>query len=495
MQIGSFIKVFIIPEFRALTSNKWKLLLLLVVIITSFWGIGFSSAIQFYLKKKMDNPFVRFITVTVTREANLENLTKDLSKSENQKYYRFNQYTEIYTSIPNFQSTGIKQPDAYVRAVNKDDSLFHFLFNESDVMISHTPIDITNNETSWGIIVTEDYLRKLGYDDLNVSYINYIKPYSVDKDLIVPIPVAAVVKQLPDYLNGIVSDKLLMAINGGFEENPLDLTLHKSELCFFIASNEIDVLKEKINTEYSDSDIKFLENECQVNGLRCLLQTDNPDYEFEQIKSKFKNDSIIRTYNFNDKVMPSIELGKPSYLSIPFNSLDSIPAFQKYIEENHNHVRIDMNTVEAKNNFNFFDKISNLLSVLLTLFGSVLLITITLNTVLNHIDQNKTNLGTLKAFGMSNLSVTLVYTSISAMLIFIITSIGYITSLLLGNLIANLVAGFKGMSVDPGTDLFILNIDAFLIFNFLILPVITVSIFIYFKLFRKTPGDLIYERD
>lgn len=491
MQIGSFIKVFIIPEFRALTSNKWKLLLLLVVIITSFWGIGFSSAIQFYLKKKMDNPFVRFITVTVTREANLENLTKDLVKSENQKHYRFNNYTEIYTSIPNFQSTSIKQPDAYIRAVDKQDSLFHFLFNESDIMISHSPVDITNNETSWGIIVTEDYLRKLGYNDLNVSYINYIKPDSVDQ--IVPLPVAAVVKQLPDYLNAIVSDKLLMAINGGFEDNPLDLTIHKSELCFFIATESIDLLKEKIISEYPGID--FLENECQVNGVRCLLQTDNPEYEFEQIKTKFKNDSIIRTYNFNDRVMPLIDLGDPSFLSIPFNSLDSIPAFQKYIEENHNHVRIDMNTVEAKNNFNFFDKISNLLSVLLTIFGSVLLITITLNTVMNHIDQNKTNLGTLKAFGMSNLSVTLVYTSISAMLIFIITSIGYFTSFLLGNLIANIVASIKGMSVDPGTDLFILHIDGFLIFNFLILPVITVSIFIYFKLFNKTPGDLIYERD
>lgn len=492
MQIGSFIKVFIIPEFRALTSNKWKLLLLLVVIITSFWGIGFSSAIQFYLKKKMDNPFVRFITVTVTREANLENLTKDLVKSENQKHYRFNNYTKIYTSIPNFQSTSIKQPDAYIRAVDKQDSLFHFLFNESDIMISRSPVDITNNETSWGIIVTEDYLRKLGYNDLNVSYINYIKPDSVDQ--IVPLPVAAVVKQLPDYLNGIVSDKLLMAINGGFEDNPLDLSIHKSELCFFIATESVDLLKEKIKSEYSD-DIEFLENECQVNGLRCLLQTENPEYELEQIKTKFKNDSIIRTYNFNDRVMPQIYLGDPSFLSIPFNSLDSIPSFQKYIEENHNHVRIDMNTVEAKNNFNFFDKISNLLSVLLTIFGSVLLITITLNTVLNHIDQNKTNLGTLKAFGMSNLSVTLVYTSISAMLIFIITSIGYFTSFLLGNLIANIVASIKGMAVDPGTDLFILHIDGFLIFNFLILPVITVSVFIYFKLFNKTPGDLIYERD
>lgn len=492
MQIGSFIKVFIIPEFKALTSNKAKLLLLLVVVITSFWGIGFSSAIQFYLKKKMDNPFVRFITVTVTRGAKLEILTNDLSKNENQKHFHYNNYTEIYTSIPNFQSTSLKQPDAYIRAVDKEDSLFHFLFYESDIMISHTPIDITNNETTWGIIVTEDYLRKLGYSNLNVSYINYIMPYgSVDQT--VPLPVAAVVKQLPDYFDGFVSNKLLMAINGNFDKNPLDLSFHKSELCFFIATETVDILKEKIKAEYDS--IEFLENECQVNGVRCLLQTNNPEYELEQIKSKFKNDSIIRTYNFNDKVMPQIDLGKPSYLSIPFNSLDSISVFQKYIEGNHNLVRIDMNTVEAKNNFNFFDKISNLLSVLLTIFGSVLLITITLNTVLNHIDQNKTNLGTLKAFGMSNLSVTLVYTSISAMLIFIITSIGYITSFLLGNVIANIVARIKGMSVDPGTDLFILHIDGFLIFNFLILPVITVSIFIYFKLFNKTPGDLIYERD
>lgn len=493
MQIGSFIKVFIIPEFKALTSNKWKLLLLLLIVITSFWGIGFSGAIQVYLKKKMDNPFVKFITLTIPREANYIELLKDLNKTELQRKYQFKEITEIHDYYPDFVSTSDKPISAYVREVNKKDALYNFIFSESDIVFSSSPIDITENETSWGVVVTEDFLKQLGYKDMNVGYINYIKAFG-DSDQIVPLPVAAVVNQLPGYFKMLVSDKLLLSMIGGFNDNPLDLSLHKSELCFFIPTEESkEEILVKLNNLLPNQTFENLPNECLLNGFRFLLQTATPENDFTKIQQKFS--SGIRTYNLTDKPLPPISFGNPGYISIPFNSLDSITVFQKYIEENHNHVRIDMNTVEAKNNFNFFDKISNLLSVLLTVFGSILMIAITLNTVLNHIDQNKTNLGTLKAFGMSNWSVTLVYTSISAMLILIISSLGYLISVLSGSLISHAVAGLKGMSVETGTDLFILQLDGFLIFTFLILPVLTVSVFIYFKLFNKTPGDLIYERD
>jgi hypothetical protein len=496
VQLGSFIKVFIRPEFYALTSNKWRLLLLLLIVTTAFWGIGFSSAIQLYLKKKMDNPFVRFVTLTITREADYEALQKDLNSVANQNHYGFNKTTEIYSSIPNFQSTSTKQPDAYIRSVNKEDPLYQFLMNESGVVISNSAIDITQNETSWGIIVTEAYLQKLGYTDLNVSYINYIYPGTEDQ--YVPIPVAAVVKQLPDYFNGIVSENLLMAINGGFQDNPLDISLHKSELCIFVqtdkSSNEI---QQEIQTSISDlsSNIELLPNECHLKGVRVLIPTDQPEVVFEAINNKLKNYNIIRTYYFADKPMPSADLGKPGFLSIPFTILDSVPAFQKHIEGNHNHVRIDMNTIESKNNFNFFDKVSNLLSVLLTVFGSILMIAITLNTVLNHIDKNKTNLGTLKAFGMSNISVTAVYTSISGLLILLVTISGFIFANLIGEFVSYKVSSINNMVVDAGTSLFVLNINLGLIMTFLLIPIFIISVFIYFKLHKKTPGDLIYDRN
>ena len=497
MQLSSFIKVFVYPEFKALVSNKYKLLLLLIVVITSFWAIGFSNAIQFYLKKKMDNPFVRFITVTINNKTNYEELKDDLSRIEIQNRFNFSPPPSVNTTIQNFQSTGLKQPDAYLRAVNTNDPLYKFLLNESDIFLSDNPIDITDEKTSWGIIVTKDYLKKLGYSDLNVGYINYIRPANNKDDDTIPIPVAAVVEQLPDYLNGIVNDKLLMSMNGGFNDNPLDISLHNTELCFFIigevSSEEIlKVIQEKFPVE----NIKELVNESHVQGKRFVFYTDYPKEDFESIKTLLKNYQVMRVYNFTDKALPpTIESEKPSFITIPFNSLDSVSAFQKYLEENHNNVRIDMNTVEAKSNFNTFDKISNLLGLLLTIFGSVLMISITLNTILNHIEKNKTNLGTLKAFGMSNLSVTIVYTGIAAFLIFSITAIGFVFNKITGSIISNYVAKLGNMNISQEFNLYVLEFNTTLLLIFVLFPILTVFGFIYRKLYNKTPGDLIYDRD
>jgi hypothetical protein len=487
----------VFPEFKALVANKYKLLLLLIVVITSFWAIGFSNGVQIYLKKKMDNPFVKFITVTINNKTNYEELKEDLSRDEVQSRFNFRPPPSVNTTIQNFQSTGTKQPDAYLRAINANDPLYKFLLNESDISLSDNPIDITQNETSWGIIVTKDYLKKLGYSDLNVGYINYIRPANNKDDDTIPIPVAAVVEQLPDYLNGIVNEKLLISMKGGFNDNPLDISLHKSELCFFINGDvNAEEIINTIQNKFPENQIKDLVNESHTQGKRFVLYTDTPQEDFETIKILLKNHEVIRVYNFTDKSLPpSIESDKPDFITIPFNSLDSVSAFQKYLEENHNNVRIDMNTVEAKNNFNTFDKISSLLGLLLTMFGSVLMISITLNTILNHIEKNKTNLGTLKAFGMSNLSVTIVYTSIAAFLIFSITAIGYVFNKITGSIISNYVAKLGNMNLSQEFNLYILEFNTTLLLIFVLFPILTVFGFIYHKLYNKTPGDLIYDRN
>jgi ABC-type antimicrobial peptide transport system permease subunit len=332
---------------------------------------------------------------------------------------------------------------------------------------------------------------------LNVGYINYIRPANNNDDDTIPIPVAAVVEQLPDYLNGIVNEKLLISMKGGFNDNPLDISSHNTELCFFINAevNSEEMLK-TIQNKFPDKQIKDLVNESHAQGKRFVLYTDYPVEDFETIKALLKNHEVIRVYNFSDKPLPpAIESDRPDFITIPFNSLDSVSAFQKYLEENHNNVRIDMNTVEAKNNFNTFDKISNLLGLLLTVFGSVLMISITLNTILNHIEKNKTNLGTLKAFGMSNLSVTIVYTGIAAFLIFSITAIGFVFNKITGSIISNYVAKLGNMNISQEYNLYVLEFNTTLLLIFVLFPILTVFGFIYHKLYNKTPGDLIYDRD
>lgn len=153
-----------------------------------------------------------------------------------------------------------------------------------------------------------------------------------------------------------------------------------------------------------------------------------------------------------------------------------------------------MNVIEAKNNFNFFNNLSSLLSKLLLLLGMILMISIVLNHVLNHMDKNKPNLGTLKAFGMSNLSIITVYTIISGILIIGITLISYILSVLFGPIFAHQILNFSGIIVDSKESIFELSFGWLILGAFIVLPIMVIFISIYSKTRNKTPGDLIYGR-
>jgi ABC-type antimicrobial peptide transport system permease subunit len=113
----------------------------------------------------------------------------------------------------------------------------------------------------------------------------------------------------------------------------------------------------------------------------------------------------------------------------------------------------------------------------------------------DHIEKNKKNLGTLKAFGLSNYSITIVYSIISLVVISSIFIIGFIIAQLIGNYASNYVLLLSQISIANGMAIFLLNIDFKLLFWFIIFPLLSTTAFLIIKLRNKTPGDLIYERD
>ena len=85
MNLSSFYKVFIKPEFKTLLGKKWKIILLILIVSSSFWGLGLSNAIKYYLKQKMDNPFVKFVTINLPMKADINELKTDLFKFHGNK--------------------------------------------------------------------------------------------------------------------------------------------------------------------------------------------------------------------------------------------------------------------------------------------------------------------------------------------------------------------------------------------------------------------------
>ena len=64
-----------------------------------------------------------------------------------------------------------KKKDATARLIEQDSEFFNFLVSpESDVFLTDTNFE----DNEFGCVVTKKYLEKLGYNTLDVDYINYV---------------------------------------------------------------------------------------------------------------------------------------------------------------------------------------------------------------------------------------------------------------------------------------------------------------------------------
>ena len=204
---------------------------------------------------------------------------------------------------------------------------------------------------------------------------------------------------------------------------------------------------------------------------------------------------ILRVYEL-DRIPSDFNIAnkKRDYLTVSFNSLDSIKPFQAYMLEKFK-LTIDMNTIESKENFKFFDKLATMLSLSLILFSIISISFFVTNIIISHIEKNKKNLGTLKAFGLSNRIIIPMYSLISGVIILFAFMFGYIMITIIGQPLLSLLYKVTGLNTSDNSVNFQLYSFIILLSIFTILPVL----FVYFKLKsnlkNSTPGDLIYERN
>jgi len=318
---------------------------------------------------------------------------------------------------------------------------------------------------------------------LDVDYINYVNFKSKNRDLLLPIPISGVVKQLPDFADVLISKKFY---NYELGDECLDMEdfNHQTYLQFYLPETK-NVPESLIASGYSryDKDLLLFNKGIIVNkyGIQ------NYHEERKEVLKDFPN--AIQFYDYH-QIACGTKSQSPEYFSFSFNSLDSISPFKSYLQEKK--LKIDMSTIEAKKNFNFFNKLSNLLSVSLILFSVFSIYIFTTNLVNNHIDKTKRNLGTLKAFGLGNDSVIFIYTLITSLLVISAFTIAYLLSFLIGNSVLEVLIDLSNIVVE---DIKYTNINIiYLIVAFVVVPIFSISLRIWTKLKNATPGDLIYER-
>jgi ABC-type antimicrobial peptide transport system permease subunit len=480
--MNNLFKHLLLPELRIILGRYWiNLWVLTLIVFFAILSIGIANTSMLYLKQKMDSPFIKYVNVFINRgnKVNVSVFQNDNLK----KHYGYKSIKPIKKINLSFSSKDQKKyKDASIEVVSNKSEFYMQVLCQKPVLISD---DIRYDDSSISCIVTQDFLRKLGYSDNNISFIHLIISSKADT---VPIRVAGVVSQLPRYTDIIVNQLFYdYYFKEGFD---LRNDIHKEYVQYFLPDiskmpEELDgfSLKEITNTHLLHEGIIIASNNINQNDINSITN-----------KLNDLGVNYIRIYDYSKVVLASrdVWMPDPSYFAFSFVNMDSIIPFKNYLYNDFN-LRIDMNTIKAKQNYDFFNKLSNLLSNGLILFSIIAILFFTINLLLNHIDKTKRNLGTLKAFGLDNKSVIFIYTLISLILVTIAFGIAYILSSILGDLVLSTLIQASKIRVD-GSIVYENIHFAKLLFTFTVVPLFIILGGIYSKLRKATPGDLIYDR-
>jgi hypothetical protein len=480
------IKYFIFPELKLLLGKYGiNLIILSIIVFFSITAIGIGNSSKLYLQYKMNSPFIRYVDVAIgrTTKVNADFFNNDTLKTR----FRYNSLPPISRIYLDFVTKDKGDTKLAITEVISDSSeFFTTVLSKKPVLISGENIF---SDTSITCIVSKDYLNKLGYIDLNTPYINYFHSGMGDT---LPIKVGAVVSQLPRFSDILLSTDFY-TYNSGIDNLNIQANEHKGYLRFYLPSLQ------SITDELNMKGYKQISDVKHINGKGIVIENnfDNSviglKEEVAKMQSLFPN--CIRIYDYYKIEKPdefSMFKPKPKFLTFSFEEIDSIVPFKNYLY-NEFDLRIDMNTIESKKNFDFFSKLSNLLSIGLILFSIFAIMFFTINLILNHINKNKRSLGTLKAFGLENNKVVDIYIAISSFIVIVPFVLSYLLSLLLGRYIMAILISIFDINID-GIITYCNISFIFLIIAFIVAPLIFILISINLKLKNKTAGDLIYER-
>ena len=494
-------------------SNLW---LLTSVLTATFLAIAFSNASLDYLSYKMDDPFINWVDIkNEYGEGDFYGLEYALDSEENRVNFHYHSYQADYSfSYMFFMKDKLNAQYLKCRFFqNLNTPLVEAILSAENVVRDWRVKDLASvSENTVGVIITEEMMKKLGYQKAP-SYIDYVG-YSPGADQYgfeltddefarVPVPVLAVVKRLPGNVDLISSTYFYQQTNN---DQTYTFNMCNSEyarnLCYFIPA---EISLERFRAELKSVAAEYTQAPIQVDeysfyspeiipfreGVFVTLECFDEYLDYGTWKSI--NESLLEAleginrvfaYQFSDYPLP-----QKAFISVHFEDLDKIREFEGFVRDNFK-VKIEMSQINAKENFNAVSVMGNILSWVIIIFAIVCIILFVVNLLQSYFQKVKRNLGTFKAFGISNHSLISVYVLIMAAII--------LTAIVMSVSVTWLAQGLLhlcGILKDGVFDYLSLWSSKTVCS---ILIIIAASIYTVYavmhKLLRSTPGDLIYDR-
>lgn len=505
------IRLFLDKEGKELRGKKnFNFIILAVIFLFSIVSIGFGSASMNYLDFKMNDPFVNWVDIQThqsTATSDKIPLKDFINDKSNQSKFQFSDPEDNYVLNMYFVNVNNGKSMSMTGRSMSTGKLMEKILDDDNCLVR---FDRGYRDRDIGLIMTCESLERLGYTKENLPsfvylYISYDIPTCDSIGIVnehdgfyqVAFPIAAIVKQLPGMNSFLFTSRFLQecSAQGSISWDITD-SVNNVSLTLVGEKDKIESIKKDISNKYPVS--------CEMEPYR---DSWNPDL----FKLRVTVDEIIvqglpayynKIVNDNKKLLMGVDriydfvtstkyaLDEPVFISVQDNGLDSIRAFDEALYAECG-IHIEMTNVEAKENFNFVQRMGNVLSICI-IFLSLLFICFFIYFMLStHFQKIQMNLGTFKAFGISNKTIFFIYN----VLLLRITLFAYLIAFVFV-LICSLILN-QFTSMQAGTDFY--WIDIFTWQNLVLLcmslfATIATSTIVARNMLANTPGDLIYNR-
>lgn len=510
-----FNKVFYKEESKELFGKKFlNFFYLVVILVITFISIGFANGSLKYLKKKMDDPFIKWVDIEIpyTLANQIPDLIELINSDSLKKTFLYGDcdgYNQLTLYFFHKDSDTDKQFTG--RTINLQNPILNSILSGKN----HFAGRPWKDEFDISLILTRQLLDDLGYNGNIPSYIRMSYPILNNTYVEVPVPITAIVNDLPG--NNLFACTPYFYKKRNSRYFPFDITSfdYQQDLVYFSEGNRSKasrISKEIFNFLSNDNllehfvDSLVLENNSTLNKGHNIIYSFGAEVSETKLISSFaakleaedffKRSGGFRIYNYD---LSGFENEFYSYdnLSVNFTSLDRIREFSSFLFELKN-LKIDMSQIESKENYNFVSKLTIFISGFLVIFSVISIILFLSNLIKVHINKIKPNLGTFKAFGLSNPVIVRIYSilSLGFLLYAIVIALGI--SLLIGETgLFRFLFRVSGTVIDENSSYFDLltDIKTYIALAAIVLVSLVVLPWNIWKMLDKTPGDLIYKRD
>lgn len=503
MKLVLFYRVFITNEFKSIIGKNWSnFWILFFVLLLTISALEFSRSGIKYLSQKMQDPFINWIEVK--EQSDFERFLEDTQKSKGEysiSTIEANNYILEYVFNRDNKKVRVEG-----RTISYESRLLERILDKNNTISKRQQ---AVNKYDYGWIVTKDLMTRLGYDDENnyPLFINYTFPGDItninnwgiknfNEYIIIPIPIIAVVKQLPDLLD-FITPSFFMEQNVS-ENKPYNISMHEEynhDIIIAVENPGGDIesfIRQELDNSNLNYDTDFYiedynESLRPLTKYRIIVRDTLTQIVNKTADDICKNHSVYRIYDYDFDEGYQL---RPNYLSFMFTDISKVSDFAKWSKEEHG-IRIDMTQIETKDNFNLFNILAYSLCIAISFIALTFIAIFLFFLIDSHFHRISKNLGTIMAFGLSNRTIKYIYTIVFIRLI--LRSLFSVVFLLF---CCEKLFELLHFTHEGGLP-FISIADPLVIIVILILPVVSAFVIRFYlnKKLKSTPGDLIFERN